>query len=225
VHYDIDNGGDPIRAVLVDADGESRRRIRNALQRDGIAVVAEAPSGREAIELVTFYRPDAIVIDANPAEIDGAEVARVIYDRSPSTCIVLLATAPDEAFALKALRAGATGYLPKSTDPDVLPRVLRGALEGEAAISRRLAMTLIQSYRRAPRIGHGLRPVRSELTDREWEVLDLLSIGARTEEIARMLVLSTETVRSHLKNLYRKLGVRSRQEAIEAAERLREPVI
>ena len=67
--------------------------------------------------------------------------------------------------------------------------------------------------------------MRSTLTDREWEVLDLLASGARTEEIAQTLVLSTETVRSHLKNLYRKLGVRSRAEAIEAAERLRELVV
>ena len=107
----------------------------------------------------------------------------------------------------------------------MLPRVLRGALDGEAAISRRLAMSLIESYRRAPRGGAGLRPVRSTLTDREWEVLDLLSAGAGTEDIARTLVLSTETVRSHLKNLYRKLGVRSRDEAAEAARRLRDLVV
>jgi DNA-binding NarL/FixJ family response regulator len=154
--------------------------------------------------------------------MDGVEATRVIHDRSPDTCIVLLASSPDDSLGLRALRAGAVGYLSKDVEPDVLPRVLRGAIEGEAAISRRLAMTLIESYRRAPRGGSGFRPVRSALTDREWEVLDLLASGARTEEIAQTLVLSTETVRSHLKNLYRKLEVRSRQEATEAAQRLRE---
>jgi len=104
----------------------------------------------------------------------------------------------------------------------VLPRVLRGVVFGEAAISRRLAMLLVEADRRSPRAGAGLRPVKSPLTDREWEVLDLLASGARTEEIAQTLVLSTETVRSHLKNLYRKLEVRSRAEATEAAQRLRE---
>ena len=188
-------------------------------------MVAEATSGREAVELAAFYRPDAVVMDVKLPVMDGVEATRIIHDRSPATCIVLLASAPDDSLGLRALRAGAAGYLSKDVEPDVLPRVLRGAIEGEAAISRRLAMTLIESYRRAPRGGSGFRPVRSALTDREWEVLDLLSEGAGTEDIARTLVLSTETVRSHLKNLYRKLGVRSREEAAEAARRLREVVL
>jgi ATP/maltotriose-dependent transcriptional regulator MalT len=83
-------------------------------------------------------------------------------------------------------------------------------------------MQLVQLYRTAPTAGMGLRPVRSSLTDREWEVLDLLSGGATNEDISRALVLSTETVRTHLKNLYRKLGVRSRVAAVEAAVRMRE---
>ena len=83
-------------------------------------------------------------------------------------------------------------------------------------------MALVESHRRPLHVGAGLRPVRSELTDREWEVLDMLSSGARTEEIAQALVLSPETVRSHMKNLYRKLEVRSREQAVEAAHRLRE---
>ena len=225
VHFESEGEGGALRVVLADGDPLARRTIRDALQRDGIIVVAEATTGREAVELTAFYRPDAVLMDTKLPVVDGMEAARVISDRVASFCVILLASAPDDSVALRALRAGASGYLSKEVDPDVLPRVLRGALEGEAAISRRLAMALIESYRRAPRGGSGLRPVRSALTDREWEVLDLLSEGAGTEDIARMLVLSTETVRSHLKNLYRKLGVRSREEAAEAARRLREVVL
>jgi two-component system, NarL family, response regulator LiaR len=215
---------DTLRVVIADADPLARRMVRDALQRDAIVVVAEAPTGREAVELAAFYRPDAVIVDAAVPDVDCIEVARVIHDRSPGICVIVLASVPDDALALRLLRVGAAGFLEKTVDPEMLPRVLRGALEGEAAISRRLAMAVIESYRRAPRGGAGLRPVRSPLTDREWEVLDLLAGGAGTDDIARALVLSTETVRSHLKNLYRKLDVRSREDAVEAAHRLRDPV-
>ena len=226
MHFDTDrDGGATIRAVLADGDPLARRLLRDALQQDGITVVAEAATGREAVELTAFYRPDAVVMDASVPVLDGIEATRVIHERGPDVRIVLLASSPDDAFGLRALRAGASGYLAKNVEPHVLPRVLRSTCNGEAAISRRLAMSLIESYRRAPRGGSGLRPVRSELTDREGEVLDLLSSGGGTEDIARQLVLSTETVRSHLKNLYRKLGVRSRDDAVEAARRLRDLVL
>jgi two-component system, NarL family, response regulator LiaR len=220
-----EDGVAAIRTVLADGDPLARRTVRDALQRAGITVVAEATTGTEAVELATFYRPDAVVMDVKMPGIDGIEATRMIHERSPDTCVVLLAEDAEGAPALRAIRAGATGYLSRAVEPDVLPRVLRGALEGEAAISRRLAGELVESYRRAPRGGAGLRPVRSTLTDREWEVLDLVAAGAGTEDIARTLVLSTETVRSHLKNLYRKLGVRSRDEAAEAARRLRDLVV
>lgn len=223
MHSDMDSDYS-IRAVLADGDALARRTIREALNGDGITVVAEATTGREAVELAAFYRPDAVMLDSALPQLDGVESARAIHEHAAHVCIVVLASTTDDELGLRALRAGATGYLSKDVDPDVLPRVLRGALEGEAAISRRLAMKLVESYRRMPRGGRGLRPVRSELTDREWEVLDLLSAGAGTEEIARALVLSTETVRSHLKNLYRKLGISSRGEAVQAARRLRDLV-
>jgi DNA-binding NarL/FixJ family response regulator len=225
VNFDSDSDEAAIRVVLADGDPLARRTIRDALQSDGIVIVAEATSGREAIELVGFYRPDALVMDTGVPEIDGIEATRAIHERHPGISIVLVANTADDELGLQALRAGAAGYLSKEVQPEVLPRVLRGAIEGEAAISRRLAMSLVEKYRRAPRSGSGFRPVRSELTDREWEVLDLVSAGAATDEIARRLVLSTETVRSHLKNLYRKLGVRSREQAIEEARRLRDLVL
>jgi DNA-binding NarL/FixJ family response regulator len=219
-------GGEPvIRAVLADGDPLARRTVRDALQADGIAVVAEAPTGSEAVELATFYRPDVVVLDVDVPGLDGIEATRIIHQRAPGVCVVLLAEPPEDRLGLRAIRAGATGFLPRAVEPEVLPRVIRAALDGEAAISRHLAMALVEFYRRTPQAGAGFRPVRSTLTDREWEVLDLVAAGAGTDEIARTLVLSTETVRSHLKNLYRKLGVRSREQAAEAARRLRDLVV
>src|SRR3954452_14105025 len=198
-----------------------RRLIRDTLQRVDVTVIAEASTGREAVELALFYRPDCVVMDYMMPEMDGIEATRRIHQQDASIRVVLLTGAGDEELGLRGLRAGASGYLSKEVELEALPRALRGALDGEAAISRRLAMQLIERYRAAPTGGAGLRPVRSRLTHREWEVLDLLSTGTTTDEIARSLVLSTETVRSHLKNLYRKLGVNSREDAVRAASRLR----
>jgi two-component system, NarL family, response regulator LiaR len=210
-----------LRTIVADDDPLVRRLIRDTLQRADVIVVAEAATGREAVELALFYRPDVVVMDYMMPEMDGIEATRRIYENDPGIRVVLLTGAGDDELGLRGLRAGATGYLSKEVELESLPRALRGALDGEAAISRRLAMQLIERYRSAPTGGAGLRPVRSRLTDREWEVLDLLSTGATTDDIARSLVLSPETVRSHLKNLYRKLEVNSREDAVQAASRLR----
>jgi two-component system, NarL family, response regulator LiaR len=219
---DVTEDTQPLRTIVADDDPLVRRLIRDTLQMDGVTVIAEASTGREAVELALFYRPDVVVMDYMMPEMDGIEATRAIYDQAPGVRVVMLTGAGDESLGLRGLRAGAAGFLSKDMELESLPRALRGALEGEAAISRRLAMHLVQHFRAAPTAGMGLRPVRSKLTDREWEVLDLLSGGASTDDIARLLVLSTETVRSHLKNLYRKLEVRSREEAVEAAVRMRE---
>jgi two-component system, NarL family, response regulator LiaR len=212
----------PLRTIVADDDPLVRRLIRDTLQLDGVTVIAEACNGREAVELALFYHPDVVVMDYMMPEMDGIEATRRIYEQAPEVRVVMLTGAGDETLGLRGIRSGAAGFLTKDMELASLPRALRGALDGEAAISRRLAMQLIQHYHSAPTAGMGLRPVRSALTDREWEVLDLLSGGASTEDVARLLVLSTETVRSHLKNLYRKLEVRTREEAVEAAARLRE---
>jgi NarL family two-component system response regulator LiaR len=221
---DVMDDAPRIRALITDDDPLVRRLIRHTLQADNMTVIAEAATGREAVELALFYRPDVVVMDYMMPEMDGIEATRRIHDQDPSIRVVVLTGAGDETLGMRGLRAGAAGFLSKDMELTSLPRALRGSLDGEAAISRRLTMQLIQHYRSAPTGGTGLRPVRSNLTAREWEVLDLLSGGASNGDIARVLVLSSETVRSHLKNLYRKLEVRSREEAVEAATRMRELV-
>ena len=210
-----------LRTILADDDPLARRVIRDTLQAAGITVVAEAANGREAVELALFYRPEVVVMDYMMPEVDGLEATRRLAEAAPEVRVVMLTGAADEDLGLRCLAAGAAGYLTKDLELEALPRALRGTAAGEAAISRRLAMQLVERYRSAPTGGAGLRPVRSRLTDREWEVLDLLATGATTDEIAKNLVLSPETVRSHLKNLYRKLEVNSRDEAVRAAAELR----
>jgi NarL family two-component system response regulator LiaR len=211
----------PVRAIVADDDPFARRMIKDALQRANIVVIAEAHDGRQAVELVLHYRPDLVLMDVVMPVLDGIAATRRIVKDAPEQVIVMLTSGDDEEVGLASLRAGAAGFLTKDVDVDVLPRTLISALSGEAAISRRMGMRLVEHIRRAPEGASGLRPVRSPLTPREWEVLDLLAEGRTTDQIADALVLAIDTVRSHIKHILRKLDAHSREEAVAAAERMR----
>jgi NarL family two-component system response regulator LiaR len=210
----------PARAIIADDDPFARKMIKEALQRAGVIVIAEAHNGRQAVDLTRHYRPDVVLMDVVMPELDGIAATRRIVKENPGQIIVILTTADDDEIGLLGLRAGASGFLAKDVDIDVLPQALQGALSGEAAISRKLSMRLVEQLRRVPG-GPGLRPVKSPLTPREWEVIDLLAETKTTDQIAEQLVLSTETVRSHVKNILRKLDARSREEAVAIAQRMR----
>jgi NarL family two-component system response regulator LiaR len=211
----------PLKAVIADDDALARRMVRDVLQRAGISVVAEAHDGREATELVRYHRPDLVLLDVIMPHTDGIAATRRIVSERPGQIVILLTHADDEDLGVLGLRAGATGYLSKDVDLEALPRALEGALSGEAVISRSLAMRVIEQLRQVPEGGRGMRPVQSPLTSREWQVLDLLCEQRTTEQIADVLVLSPETVRTHVKSILRKLDVRTRQEAVVRANRLR----
>lgn len=210
------------RVLVVDDDPLARRSMKDILREAGFTVIGEAASGREAIELTTHYLPDIVLMDVVMPGMDGIEATQRIIAGVPDQRVVLLTAGNDDDVAIAGLRCGAIGFLRKDTDLEALPRTLNGAIDGEAAISRRLALRLVERLRSTREGTLGLRPVRSTLSSREWEVLDLLCGGAGTEDIADTLVLSTETVRSHVKSVLRKLGVSSRADAITMAERLRE---
>jgi NarL family two-component system response regulator LiaR len=219
---DAGHGDIALRAIVADDDPFARRVIKDSLQQAGIVVVAEARNGRQAVELVLYYRPDVVVMDVVMPELDGIVATRRIVKELPDQIVVILTGADDDDdIGLQALRAGATGYLSKDLDIDALPRALVGARSGEAVISRRMTRKLIEHVRNTPDGVTGMRPVRSPLTAREWEVIDMLRDGRSTEAIADDLVVSIETVRSHVKNILRKLDVRSREDAVAATDRMR----
>ena len=212
-----------LRAVIADDDPFARRVIKDVLSESGVLVVAEARDGREAVEFALYYRPDVVIMDVMMPGLDGILATRQILKVVPDQLVIVLTGADDEddQLGLLALRAGATGFITKDVDIDALPRALEGVRAGEAAISRTLTRRVIEQLRSAPGHSYGMRPVKSPLTAREWEVIDLLKATRSTDEIAAELVLSTETVRSHVKNILRKLKVRSRQEAVAVADRMR----
>jgi DNA-binding NarL/FixJ family response regulator len=209
-----------VRVLIVEPDALARRMVRDALAgADDVTVVAQAANSREAGEYARYHRPDVVLAEADMPDCDGAELTRRLSREAPDARVVLLSARHDDDLALRAIRAGAAGYLTKDLDPSLLPRVARKVADGEAAIPRATVMRVLERMREVP--DTGWRPVRSRLTSREWEMVDLLNGGGTTEDIAEQLVLSPATVYSHVKNLLRKLGVHSRHEALEAAERLR----
>ena len=176
-----DEGNDPLRVIIADDDALARRVLRDALQAAGIIVIAEAPDGREAVELAVHYRPDVVVMDVVMPVLDGLEATRRIVERAADVKVVMLTSTEDVDVGLVGLRAGAVGYLSKSLPPESLPAALAAARNGEAVVSRRMTTALVESVRRLREDGAGLRPVRSPLTPREWEVLDLLCDGLTTD--------------------------------------------
>ena len=220
--HDRDDTTAPLRVIVADDDPLARRVVRGALQEAGIVVVAEAGTGGQAVELTLFYQPDVVLMDVVMPELDGIAALRNILKTRPDQIVILLTSADDE-IGMVGLQSGAYGYLNKDLNIDALPRTVMGAVAGEPAISRSMSALLLEELRRRAPVGNnGMRPVRSQLTSREWEVLDLLCERKTTDAIARELFLSPETVRSHVKAIYRKLGVNSRDAAIEAAADLRQ---
>lgn len=210
------------RVVIIDDDPLARSGMRDRLEEAGMSVVGEAADGRSGARLAWKRRPDVVLVDMFMGGIDGLDTMRMIHERAPDVRCLVLTVSADPELGMLALRAGAQGYLSKQTvDANTLPRIIKLALDGEIIASRGLTTKVVEALRDLPAGGIGMRPVNSALTSREWEVLDHLCLGRSTAEIADALVLSQDTVRSHIKNLMRKLGARTRAEAIEraAAER------
>jgi DNA-binding NarL/FixJ family response regulator len=209
-----------IRVLIADDHPPTRAGVRAALERGGFVVCAEAPDGKTAVQAARTERPDVCLLDIHMPG-DGIRAAEVIARELPETAVVMLTVSRTDSDLFDALRVGACGYLLKDIDPARLPLALHGVLEGEAALPRRLVSLLIEEFRERRRrrriLLGGRRSV--ELTDREWEVLELMRQGLSTEEIGTRLFISPVTVRTHVSAILRKLQVPNREAAVALLDR------
>jgi DNA-binding NarL/FixJ family response regulator len=212
-----------LRAVIADDDPFARRVVKDVLERAGVIVIAEARDGHEAVALTLRHLPDVVVMDVVMPGFDGVMATRRIRRELPEQLVIMLtgAGSEDDELGLTALRAGASGFLSKELEIEILPRAIEGLRQGQAAISRKLTLALIERLRETPSGSSGMRPVKSPLTAREWEIIDLLKQPKTTDQMADELVVSPETIRSHVKNIHRKLKVRTREQAIAVADEMR----
>lgn len=209
-----------IRVLIVDD---------HTLFRDGLAailtnvpdiqVVGEAGTGREAVALAEQVAPDIVLMDINMPEMNGIEATQQVLATKPTTGIVMLTMLEDNDSLFAAMCAGARGYILKGADKAEVLKTIRAVAEGEAlfgpAIAGRLT-AFFQRSRRAAQYDDALAPF-PDLTDREREVLELIAAGANNQEIARCLHISAKTVSNHISNIFGKLQVADRAQAIVKA--------
>jgi DNA-binding NarL/FixJ family response regulator len=194
--------------------------VRAALEHHGgFDVICDVGSANAAIERALELKPDVALLDINMPG-NGIAAAAQIAPQLPETAIVMLTVSRDDADLFDALRAGASGYLLKDTDPVRLPEALKGVLDGEAALPRTLVARVIDEFRDRGRRKSVVFSKRRgvELTSREWEVLQLLHQKLSTAEIADRLFVSQVTIRSHIAAILKKLRVDSREEAMKLLE-------
>jgi DNA-binding NarL/FixJ family response regulator len=213
------NADGGVRVLIADADGLARGMMRFALANsDRVGVVHAAANGREALELARYFRPGVAFVDTVVPPRGALELIQMLRLEVPDIRVLTMSV-DDHPTAVAALRAGAVGHIDKDVDPEGLADVAVRAADGDVIISQRLMPALVNALREVP--DSGWRPLRSRLTTREWEIVELLGEGATTQRIADRLVLSPMTVYSHTKSILRKLGVNSRRDAVVAAHRLR----
>ena len=213
----ISSETDSVRVLVVDSQAVTRAGLRRLLESyPGLHVVGEASDGVQAVSETLELGPQVVLMDAQLPNEQSLEALRQIKQLNLDTHVLLLATQDREAYLYEALRAGAGGYVLKDIAPDELARAVRVVASGEVLVQPQVAGRLLSRFGKQPRGGRAGVPYET-LTEREMEVLRLLARGLRNKEIASRLVVSERTVNFHLANIYQKLNVSGRTEALSKA--------
>lgn len=201
---------DKIRVIIADDHLVVREGLVVMLQSTGeFEVVGQGSNGEEAVYLAQKLQPDVAVIDLQMPGIGGIEAIQRITQKAPKVQVVVLSTFDQDEYIYQSVQAGAKGYVLKGSGLDELLDVVRSAAKGKLLLSSAIASKLVEHIS-TPHVGQAL-------TEREYEVLRLLSRGWRNREIAQHLCISERTVKNHVTNIITKLAVKSRTEAVSQA--------
>jgi DNA-binding NarL/FixJ family response regulator len=210
-----------IRILLVDDQALFREGLRTLLSvQPGLEVVGEAGNGEEAVHLAATLRPDVVLMDLHMPVLDGVAATRRLRESRPDCRVIVLTTFDDDEYVFEGLRAGAVGYLLKDVPSEKLVEAIKATARGESFLQPSVAAKVVAEFARMAEWA----PLRSDslvepLSDREMEVLRLISSGKTNREIADKLVIAEGTVKNHVTSILGKLGVRDRtQAALKARE-------
>ena len=196
----------PIRLLIADDHPVVRDGLSGMFSGDdGFEVIGEAANGAQAVTLACALEPDVILMDLRMPEMDGVAAIAELARRKVTARVLVLTTYDTDSDVVRAVEAGATGYLLKDSPREDLLRAVRAAARGEAALSPSVATRLLGQVR---------APAQEPLSQREFEVLELVARGATNREAAAKLFISEATVKTHLLHIYAKLGVSDRAAAV-----------
>jgi len=208
---------EPIRIVIVDDHALFREGLRALFKAIGdIELVGEATSGKAAIPLIEKYQPDVVLMDIDMPEMNGVDATRTILRQSPSTGIVMVTMLEDDASVFSAMRAGARGYVLKGAQPAELLQTIKAVANGQALFGAAIATRIMRFFNEQSALFKATRTEYAfpDLTPRERDVLELIAQGDKNAEIAEKLVISDKTVRNYITNIFSKLQVADRAQAI-----------
>jgi len=210
---------DPINILIVDDHTLFRTGIRKMLEGEAdMRVVGEAATGREALDQARNLMPDVVLMDIKMPDpsgsgkaLDGIEATRVLHREMPHLGIIFCTVFEDDEFVFAGLQAGGRGYILKDDDPETMLRAIRAVAHGESLLGSTIAQKVLRQFSALP---GKQTPLADDLTPREMEVLKLIAAGLSNKEIAQGLVLSEKTVKNHINNIFSKLHVYDRSQAM-----------
>ena len=208
-----------ISVVVVDDEELVRSGIRLIIAATGdIEVVGQAAEGADGVRLVRETRPDVVLLDVHMPNMDGLEAARrILHDPAGRTRVLMLTTFDRDEYVYTAMKAGASGFLLKSSPPEELARSIRLIAAGDTQLAPAVTRRLIEDFVRRPPPGRTMPDTFDTLTERELEVLKLVAEGLPNHEIAGRLYLSEATVKTHVNRILTKLHLRDRVQAVVLA--------